>query len=168
MVELIPFAIREHRVLLETWLKRPHVVAGWGEFESTSTEVLANESQSDQQVIMYEKTPVGFIQWQWMTASEIALAGIEIEDDDTADIDILIGEMDYRGLGIGPEAIRQLIDRLAKSTKAKRAVLFTGESNVAAQRAYEKCGFVRQSKYRENERELTWVMLREIGAQTNV
>lgn len=140
-------------------------MAGWGESEATIAEVLGEESPSDRQVILDAKKPVGFIQWQWMTAAELAVAGIAVEDDDTADIDILIGESEYRGRGIGPEAIQQVIDHLHKNTKAKRAVLFTGEHNGAALRAYEKCGFERRAKYREHEREMTWVLVRALRAE---
>ncbi len=56
------------------------------------------------------------------------------------DIDILIGEPEFLGLGVGPRALVLLLARL-HGEGVRVAGLGTSTSNRAAIRAFEKAGF---------------------------
>lgn len=69
----------------------------------------------------------------------------------STDIDIIIGDPAYRDRGYGTDAIRAFLGFLFDSVGLHRVWLGTFEHNVRAQRAYEKCGFVREGVMRQSD-----------------
>ncbi len=67
----------------------------------------------------------------------------------SAEIAIAIGEADYRGKGYGTETIRMLVQIAFDEFNLNRIWLMAYEPNVAAIRAYEKAGFVKEGLLRE-------------------
>jgi RimJ/RimL family protein N-acetyltransferase len=59
----------------------------------------------------------------------------------SVDIDILIGETDYIGKGIGSQALRQLVEHLRQDTSIPLLGLSPSVNNSVAQRVYRKIGF---------------------------
>ncbi len=160
-IELETFDETRHKVLIVKWLWQPHVRATWGDPEKNLADVLDAASHSGQVVIKVDDKPVGYIHWQPITCQTLADAGILVEDDQTADIDIFIGETQQIGQGIGTAAITQLIKRLGEEGETKRATLFTGVENAMAIRAYEKAGFKRMNRYKDTDG-WTWVLMKQI------
>lgn len=66
------------------------------------------------------------------------------ETEGEAELGIMIGNRDYWGKGYGTDAVTTLVGHIFRQTKLKRIHLKTLESNIRAQRCFEKCGF---SKY---------------------
>jgi RimJ/RimL family protein N-acetyltransferase len=56
---------------------------------------------------------------------------------------ILIGDPDYRGLGVTPEILRSSGEWLKEHRNIKQIILGVNKDNLGAIRAYEKSGFAR-------------------------
>ena len=121
------------------WLRSPHVVQWWGiqeEFLST----LARRSPDSHAVIVAGDVPVGYLCWQPLTREERDAAELRDLPENVVDIDILIGEPERIGQGIGPQALRLLLERLA-GEGVELAGVGTSVANRSAIRAFEKAGF---------------------------
>lgn len=64
--------------------------------------------------------------------------------EQSAELQIRIGRADARGRGLGTEAVRQLVAYGFDTLGLRRIALHVFATNIAAQRAYEKAGFVRE------------------------
>jgi ribosomal-protein-alanine N-acetyltransferase len=80
----------------------------------------------------------------------IAYSHVDVDNGST-EIDIIIGEPDYRDRGYGTEAIRAFLGFLFETVGFHRVWLGTYEHNVRAQRAYEKAGFRREGAMRQSD-----------------
>jgi RimJ/RimL family protein N-acetyltransferase len=59
-----------------------------------------------------------------------------------AELGIMIGDREYWDQGYGTDAVATLVGHIFRDTILDRIYLHTLESNVRAQRCFEKCGFV--------------------------
>ena len=66
-----------------------------------------------------------------------------------AELQIRIGEAAERGRGYGTEAVRRLVRFAFRDLNLHRVWLHVFGRNLAAQRAYEKAGFVREAVLRD-------------------
>lgn len=87
--------------------------------------------------------PVGYLRWEPPPPEDLAAAGLSDLPDHLVDIDIMIGEPDALGRGIGPKALGLLLDRFRADPRVEWAGLGTSLSNHRAIRAFEKAGFQR-------------------------
>ena len=69
----------------------------------------------------------------------------------STEIDIVIGEPDYRGRGYGTDAIRALLGFLFDTVGLHRVWLATYQNNARARRAYEKVGFREEGLARQSD-----------------
>ena len=125
--------------LLDRWLRSPHVVRWWGAPDPHLT-ALAQRSRDTHAVITADDKPVGYLCWQRLPPSELEAAGLTGLPEDLVDIDILIGEPDFLGRGVGPKALVVLVAKL-RGEGTGIAGLGTSTTNGAAIRAFEKAGF---------------------------
>ena len=137
-VELEDFCDARHMELVKKWADEPQVARWWGPPEMIMNEVEARQDQQ-QAIITVDGRLVGYLCWQTPTRKELTDAGLDDLPPDLVDIDIMIGEMDAVGRGIGPEALRILFDRLREEGVAL-AGLAGAVANGRAMRAYEKAG----------------------------
>ena len=138
-VRLEAVAPERHRPLIERWLRSPHVVQWWGtqeEFLST----LERRSSDAHALIAAGGRPVGYLCWQLPSREELEAAHLTDLPETLVDIDIMIGEPEYVGCGIGPMALTLLLKRL-ESEGVEVAGVATSVSNRSAIRAFEKAGF---------------------------
>jgi RimJ/RimL family protein N-acetyltransferase len=63
-------------------------------------------------------------------------------DQETAEVDIKIGDFSLWGQGLGTEAMALLITYLFKHVKARRITAQPGDWNKRSMRLFEKCGFI--------------------------
>ena len=140
VVELEEFEPHRHAGLLEVWLGRLHVVRWWGD-QRQELPALVGRKPDTHAVILAGGIPVGYVCWQPLSAEDRAAAGLSDLPDDLMDIDILIGEPELVGRGIGPRALRLLLGQLRRKADARCAGLGTSLSNQAAVSAAEKAGF---------------------------
>ena len=138
-VDLKELDLQADLPLLERWLRSPHVVRWWGTPDLHLT-ALAQRSRDTHAVITADGRPVGYLCWQRPSPSELEAAGLTDLPEDLVDIDILIGEPELLGRGVGPRALVLLLAKL-RGEGVGFAGLGTSTSNRVAIRAFEKAGF---------------------------
>ena len=148
-VDLKGLDLQTDLALLGRWLRSPHVVRWWGTPDLYLT-ALAQRSSDTHAVITADGRPVGYVCWQRPSPSELEAAGLTDLPEDLVDIDILIGEPELLGRGLGPRALVLLLAKLHREGVGL-AGLGTSSSNRAAIRAFEKAGFRRFSDFEDPE-----------------
>jgi len=139
-VRLDTFDPKLHSERLLGWLCRPHVARWWGDPQQ-HLEHSAQRAPETHALIVAAGTPVGYLCWQTPPQHELEAAGLSDLPEDLVDIDILIGEPEFVGQGVGPQALILLLARLRENPLVSFVGLGTSVSNVRAIRAYEKAGF---------------------------
>jgi len=141
-LHLEPFDWESHAALLREWLHRPHVVRWWLDQERALVEAAGLPPES-QAMIVEEGRPVGYLRWEPPSREDLAAAGLSDLPDHLVDIDIMIGEPEALGRGMGPKALALLLDRFRADPRVEWAGLGTSLANERAIRAFEKAGFRR-------------------------
>ncbi|MBV8195163.1 MAG: acetyltransferase [Candidatus Dormibacteraeota bacterium] len=159
--------------LMAGWLDQPHVKYFWDPDlpPATSDYVRDNYGPSADPlntpcIIQTGGRPVGFIQFYRWTSypKEVGELGLDVLPDDWG-IDVLIGEPDAVGIGVGTSAVDLLCRYLEHELDAQSVILLTDVHNERAQRAYEKAGFIKERVLldldtRDGERIHSFVMRR--------
>ena len=138
-VELVPFLSSRHRPLLRAWLRRAHVSPWWGDTKDALANVDGHPPDMHATIVVGGE-PVGYVCWQGLSAEELAAAGLGALPPDHVDVDILIGEVELLGRGIGPRVLHMVIERL-RSLGVSSVGLATAVDNRRARRGFEKAGF---------------------------
>ncbi len=138
-VELIPVDLARDLPRLRVWLDRPHVTRWWGDPDETMAAI-RRHAPADHALIAVDTRPIGYLCWQRPLPAELAAAGLGDLPADLIDVDILIGEPDCVGRGIGPQALTLLLDRLRAAGRTSVGMA-AAAANPRARRAYEKAGF---------------------------
>lgn len=137
-VELQAFRPERDLSLISTWLSRPHVARWWGAPSQALSELRRHDAE-ESALILLDSEPVGYLCWQSPPRSDLNEAGLADLPDDLIDVDIMIGEPSALGRGVGPEALRQLFDRL-RDRGVRLVGLATAHANERAISAYAKVG----------------------------
>ncbi len=87
----------------------------------------------------------------------LGAAGLSDLPADLIDVDILIGEPDLIGHGIGPQALALLLDRL-RAEGLSFVGMATAAANQRALRAYEKAGFHLFRAFQEDGQEMCYLV----------
>jgi aminoglycoside 6'-N-acetyltransferase len=138
-VHLAPFDPSRDLPILAVWLRHPHVARWWGDPE----QALAAARQHPvamEALIELDAQPVGYLCWQRPPQEELAAAGLSDLPKGLVDVDILIGEPDALGQGVGPEALTQLLAML-RADGVRIVGLAADTANLRALKAYTKAGF---------------------------
>lgn len=138
-VELIPLDLARDLPRLGIWLDRPHVARWWGDRDEAMAAI-RQHVPADHALIAVDTRPVGYLCWQQPLPEELAAAGLGDLPADLIDVDILIGEPDLVGRGIGPQALTLLLDQLRAAGQTSVGMA-AAAANPRARRAYEKAGF---------------------------
>ncbi len=146
-VQLLTFDVRQHLPMLRIWLERPHVARWWGDADE-ALAVVREHPPARQALIVVDGRPVGYLCWQDPDPKELAAAGLAGLPAGIVDVDILIGEPDFVGRGVGPRVLRLLINRL-RNDGAACVGLAAGAENPRALRAYAKAGFTLYKRFHE-------------------
>lgn len=146
---------------LQEWLQRPHVKKWWSMQEAE--ELFACDSNSDA-IIETEGIAVGYLCWEFPPLQDLEEAGLSDLPEGLIDIDILIGEPDLLGQGIGPRALDLLIKRLRGEHNVMYAGLAASVSNKRAKRAYEKAGFELFREFDDPESGPCYYLIREVDS----
>ncbi|GMV07481.1 MAG: hypothetical protein AMXMBFR53_37560 [Gemmatimonadota bacterium] len=113
-------------------------------------------------IITADARPCGYVCWQRLSAADRATAGLQSLPADHVDIDILIGEDDCLGHGIGPQALLLVAEHLI-AEGVSSAGLGTDPGNPRACRAFPKAGFTQRTELQQDGRPLTY-FTRALGA----
>ena len=134
--------------LLARWLYSPHVTKWWGDPVRRMNQ-LRNTLKNKHAVIYVDRTPVGYVRWQEVIRQDLDDVGLTNIPDGAIDIDIFIGDSAWLGRGVGPRALRMLVNQLRETTQAPLAGLCTSVQNLAAIRAFERAGFHKRCQFHD-------------------
>lgn len=135
--------------LFFAWIKKPHIARWW---ESDTYEKFVEKYRSEKAVENYvypfimslNEKPIGYIQYcladkaddGWWMKQHGQPAG-------TVGMDIIIGETEYIGRGLGTMLVKNFVEKIFKDTKAPKIIIDPDPTNMAAIRCYERVGFKR-------------------------
>jgi aminoglycoside 6'-N-acetyltransferase len=138
--------------LVEEWLRREHVAEWWRDpIEKSLAEYRAaieGRDPTDHYLIVVDGRAVGMIQ-TYLVSDHPEWEAIVQVGPDAAGVDILIGEEELIGQGLGP---RILVAFVRDVVTAKAVVATVEEANRRSWRAFEKAGFTRVRDVEEDGR----------------
>lgn len=135
--------------LMHRWLNAPHV-RRWWYAEGTSYEEIevhylpAIEGREATRLflILYKDEPVGFVQSYRISAEDDGTYASLVNVDNSAGVDLFIGEAEYLYRDLGQHVIRRFLSEHVFSDPGVEVCVIGPEpENAAAIRAYEKAGF---------------------------
>jgi RimJ/RimL family protein N-acetyltransferase len=149
---------RDDLVRLHAWMQKPHVAAWWRGPE-TLEQVVADHlpsidgmEPSYHYLIVVDGRTVGMIQW-YLVADFPEWEEILGVGEGVAGVDLLIGEEDAVGRGLGPQILRAFISEVVFAKEGTVAVVAGVEpGNTRSLRAFEKAGFLFAFDYEEEGR----------------
>jgi len=134
----------EHLPLLRDWLSREHVRRWWrdrGQSLGHAEDALAGRDPTGYFLIVFDGRPVGLIE-TYLVADNPDWGATIGEGEGAAGLDLLIGEEDAVGRGLGPQVLAQFAREVVFARPGTEAVVATVEEpNRRSWRAFEKAGF---------------------------
>jgi RimJ/RimL family protein N-acetyltransferase len=146
---------------IEKWLHADHVRSTWGDPDGNLRVLNEPPAKGNwRAIIEADDRKVGIVLWQHPTREELDVAGLADIPTSVIDIDIMIGEFDAVGLGLGPTAIR-LVAKAALSDPTVPFVMACARlDNIASQRAFTKAGFRKEKEFDDVPNGLYVLMVR--------
>jgi aminoglycoside 6'-N-acetyltransferase len=140
VIEFAPLT-EEDLPQIEEWLRRDHVARWWRDDISESLAeyraALEGREPTDHYLIVVDGRAVGMIQTYLVSDypdwEEVVQVGLDI-----AGVDIMIGEQELIGRGLGPQILAAFVRDFVK---ASAVVATVEEPNRRSWRAFEKAGF---------------------------
>jgi RimJ/RimL family protein N-acetyltransferase len=133
--------------LVWEWLQRPHVKEWWRERDTYEELVehylpaIEASEPTDLYVVLLDEAPIGFIQTYLVSDYPEYGALVEVGDG-VAGVDLLIGEKELIGQGIGTDMLRRFVDEIVFAEPTTIACIAGPQAeNAASVRAFEKAGF---------------------------
>lgn len=149
-IHLAPFDPGQHLPLLRTWLHRHHVRPWWGDPDDILTDTSLTTRQTHA-IITEDTTDVGYLCWEVPPDADLRAAGLTDLPTPLVDIDILIGDPERLGQGIGPIALGLLLEQFRADPDISFAGIGTSVSNPRAIRAFTGAGFRRFRRFDDPE-----------------
>jgi aminoglycoside 6'-N-acetyltransferase len=133
--------------LLYEWLQRAHVRRWWTDRETYEEVVehylpsIVGSDRTDLYMIVLDDRRAGFIQSYHLSDYPEYQERVAVEDG-VAGVDLLIGEADLIGRGVGSEALDRFVRDVVFSDPAIHACIADPDAeNRASLRVFEKAGF---------------------------
>jgi aminoglycoside 6'-N-acetyltransferase len=143
--------------LLYEWVRRDHVRRWWGEDETYESlledylPAIEGREPSHPYLILLDGRPVGFIQTYLVEDYPEWVALLQVEAG-VAGADIVIGDVELTGQGLGTAALRQFVEEIVFADPATGACIADPDvENTASLRAFEKAGFRRVGEFLDPE-----------------
>jgi RimJ/RimL family protein N-acetyltransferase len=134
--------------LIERWLRADHVHRTWGDPDTNLQSLRhAPPDGSRRAIIEADGLEVGLVLWQHPTRRELDEAGLCDIPESAVDIDIMIGELEAVGLGLGPTAIRLVAETALSDPTVPFLMACARLDNLASQRAFAKAGFRKDREF---------------------
>lgn len=135
MIAFRPIA-HDDAVLLAAWLEREHVRRWWRE-----DRVEDHLDPNEHFVIELDGSPIGMIQ-TYLVDDHPEWKSVIGDEPDLAGVDLLIGEEDAIGRGVGPHVLEAFARDVVFARPGTNACVATVEEpNRRSWRAFEKAGF---------------------------
>ena len=135
---------REHLPLLRDWLGREHVRRWWrddGESLGHAEDALSGRDPTQYFLIVLDERPIGMIE-TYLVADNPDWGATIGEGEGAAGVDLLIGEEEAVGRGLGPQVLAQFAREVVFARPETQACVATvEEANRRSWRAFEKAGF---------------------------
>lgn len=134
--------------LIEQWLHTEHVRGTWGD-PSANLRLLREPPVGGNRraIIEADGHDVGIVLWQHPTREELDVAGLADIPTSAIDIDIMIGEFDALGQGLGSDAISLVADLALSDPTVPFVMACARLENLASQRAFAKAGFRKDREF---------------------
>jgi RimJ/RimL family protein N-acetyltransferase len=129
--------------LIEGWLSADHVRRRWGDPRENLQLLRAPPAGSWRALVEADGRKVGLVLWQHPGRQELHEAGLEDLPEGVIDLDILIGEVDATGKGVGAAAIGLVADAVLADPAVPFVIAVAGADNQASLRAFARAGFER-------------------------
>jgi RimJ/RimL family protein N-acetyltransferase len=131
--------------LLEGWLRREHVARWWRdpieEELAGARAMIEGRERTDQYLIVLDGRPAGMIQ-TYRASDYPEWEAIVQVGECVAGVDLLIGEEELIGAGLGPRVLAGFAERVVFADPEVLACVATvEEANRRSWRAFEKAGF---------------------------
>ena len=136
--------------LMHRWLNTAHVRRWWyaegssyAEIEEHYLPAIEGREATKLFLILYEgEPPIGFIQSYRISAKDDETYAGLVDVEDSAGLDLFIGDPEYLHRGLGRHVIRRFLsEHVFIDPGVEVCVIGPEPKNVAAIRAYEKAGF---------------------------
>ena len=135
--------------LMHRWLNTAHVRRWWyaegssyAEIEEHYLPAIEGREATKLFLILYEGEPIGFIQSYRISAEDDEAYASLVDVEDSAGVDLLIGDPEYLYRGLGRHVIRRFLsEHVFTDPGVEVCVIGPEPKNAAAIRAYEKAGF---------------------------
>ena len=135
------------------WLQREHVRRWWDKHESYEDVVrhylpaIEGRRPVDLYLILLDGRPVGFIQ-AYLVADHPDFAALVGLGAGVAGVDLLIGEEELTGKGLGTDVLRAFVRDVVFAEPGTTACIADPDvRNTASIRAFEKAGFRRVGEF---------------------
>jgi aminoglycoside 6'-N-acetyltransferase len=131
--------------LVRDWLEREHVRRWWRDSLDDSIaeyeQAIDGLDPTDHYLIVVDGRPVGLIQ-TYLVADHPDWEAIVQVGEGVAGLDLLLGEEELTGRGLGPQALEAFAEDVVFANPATHAcVAAVDEANRRSWRAFEKAGF---------------------------
>ena len=135
--------------LMHRWLNAPHVRRWWYAEGSSYEEIedhylpgIEGRDATKLFLILHGDEPIGFVQSYRISAEDDEGYASLVDVDNSAGVDLFIGEPGYLHRGLGSHIIRRfLYEHVFPTPEIEVCVIGPEPKNTAAIRAYEKAGF---------------------------
>ena len=129
------------------WLNEPHVARWWygegssyREVEEEYVPYIEGQEPVEPYLILHGGTPIGYV--QTYPISHDAQYARLVRVDDSAGVDLFIGEERFLYRGLGSRILRRFLEEVVFADEGVEVCVIGPEpKNTAAIRAYEKAGF---------------------------
>jgi RimJ/RimL family protein N-acetyltransferase len=152
---------RDDLPLIERWLHADHVRGTWGD-PGANLRLLSEPPAEGhwRAVIEADGRKVGIVLWQHPTREELDVAGLADIPRSVIDIDIMIGELDAVGRGLGSSAIRLVAEAALSDPTVPFVIGCARSDNLPSQRAFAKAGFRKDREFDDVPNGLHVLMVR--------
>ena len=135
--------------LMHRWLNEPHVRRWWYAEGSSYEEIedhylpgIEGRDATKLFLILHGDEPIGFVQCYPISAEDDETYARLVDVENSAGVDLFIGEPGYLHRGLGSHVIRRFLsDHVFSNPEIEVCVIGPEPNNAAAIRAYEKAGF---------------------------
>jgi aminoglycoside 6'-N-acetyltransferase len=135
---------KDYLPLLRDWLTREHVRRWWRDpIESLAEyeQAIDGLDPTDHYLILLDGRPVGMIE-TYLVSDHPEWEAIVQVGEGVAGVDLLIGEEELIGRGLGPQALEAFVKDVVFANPGTHAcVASVDEANRRSWRAFEKAGF---------------------------
>jgi aminoglycoside 6'-N-acetyltransferase len=136
---------KDDLALVRDWLEREHVRRWWRDSLDDSISgyerAIDGLDPSDHYLIVVAGRPVGMVE-TYLVSDHPEWEQVVQVGEGVAGVDLLIGEADLTGSGLGPRILEAFVDEIVfASPETQACVAAVDEENRRSWRAFEKAGF---------------------------